>query len=431
MTNTSSDSEKPLFRPEVAAARSAPRLGKVLIHQPLSHHLTALLATGLILLVTAYAYFGTYTRKASVNGLLMPEQGILRLNAQSAGTVKEVLASEGQQVSAGDSLFAISGERLSEAGATQELIAEQLRQRLILLERNKHLARERLAGQQRMLDMRLATITDELKHVREEARLLARREELSKAHLARQQELVDAGFIAIALLQQGEAELLALQGQRQALQRTRTGLERERVSLLAQKEEVDLQQRREMSELDSAMAQVRQEQAENHARTELISTAPFTGILTGVNVQPGQQLAAGSLLASLIPQDATLTAHLYATPRQAGFIESGQVVLMRYAAYPYQKFGMARGRVIEVAKSPYAAQELPPHIASAAQGAGKPLELFYRVTVRLDSQNILVYGHPQQLQAGMLLEADILQDRRRLYEWALEPLYSVTGKMPD
>lgn len=136
-------------------------------------------------------------------------------------------------------------------------------------------------------------------------------------------------------------------------------------------------------------------------------------------------------MASLIPQGATLTAHLYAAPRQAGFIEPGQPVLMRYAAYPYQKFGMARGRVVDVAKSPYAAQELPAHIASAIQGSATPSELFYRVTVALDSPSIEVYGQAQPLQAGMLLEADVVQDKRRLYEWDLEPLYSVTGKMQE
>ncbi len=29
----------------------------------------------------------------------------------------------------------------------------------------------------------------------------------------------------------------------------------------------------------------------------------------------------------------------------------------------------------------------------------------------------------------MTLQADILQERRRLYEWVLEPLYSMTGKL--
>jgi membrane fusion protein len=29
----------------------------------------------------------------------------------------------------------------------------------------------------------------------------------------------------------------------------------------------------------------------------------------------------------------------------------------------------------------------------------------------------------------MIVDADVLGERRRLYEWILEPLYSVTGKI--
>lgn len=427
----SSTDEVPLFRPEALAAKGAQRFGSVLIHQPWGYGLAALLAGGLIVLAVAFAFFGTYTRKATISGLLMPEQGMLRLTAPSAGILISIKAVEGQQVEAGEPLFVLSGERISSVGGTQQQISHQLSQRLLLLERNRSLADERLSGQVRMLDSRLATIAGELVQFHEEVRLLERRGLLASAHLDRQQELVEAGFISVAQLQQAEAELLTLQGQLQGSHRARASLQRERTELLAQRQDVDLRHRSEMSEIDNGVALVRQEQAESDVRAELVSVAPFAGTLTGLSVQPGQQMAAGALLASLIPHGASLTAHLYAAPRQAGFIESGQRVLMRYAAYPYQKFGMARGRVIEVAKSPYAAQELPAHIATAIQGAGMSSELFYRVTVALDSPSIEAYGQAQLLQAGMLLEADVVQDKRRLYEWALEPLYSVTGKMQE
>ena len=58
-----------------------------------------------------------------------------------------------------------------------------------------------------------------------------------------------------------------------------------------------------------------------------------------------------------------------------------------------------------------------------------PGEPVYAVTVRLKSQLIKAYGQDRRLQAGMRLDGDILQETRRLYEWMLEPLYSVTGRM--
>jgi len=385
----------------------------------------------MIVLVLAFAYFGTYIRKATVIGLLMPEQGMLRLTAPGVGILKEVRGAEGQQVEKGDVLFVISGERMSGSGATQQLISEQLKHRLVLMERNRTLVDDRLTGQLRSFDSRLQAITGELTQFGEEVRLLERRTELARAHLGRQRELVDSGFISIAQLQQAEGEMLTLQGLLQSNQRARASLNRERTDLLAQRQDAELRHRGEMAEVDSAASLVKQEQAENDVRAELVSVAPYAGTLTGLNAQAGQQVVAGTLLASLIPQGAALSAHLYAAPRQAGFIEPGQRVFMRYAAYPYQKFGMASGRVMEVAKSPYAAQELPPHVSNVIQSADASAQLFYRITVTLDSPGIEVYGQMQPLQAGMQLEADIVQDKRRLYEWALEPLYSVTGKMCD
>ena len=66
---------------------------------------------------------------------------------------------------------------------------------------------------------------------------------------------------------------------------------------------------------------------------------------------------------------------------------------------------------------------LPPGVE--AQGS----EPLYLINVALDRQHIDAYGVAQPLQAGMLLEADVLQESRKLYEWVLEPLFSLSGKL--
>jgi membrane fusion protein len=53
----------------------------------------------------------------------------------------------------------------------------------------------------------------------------------------------------------------------------------------------------------------------------------------------------------------------------------------------------------------------------------------YRVIVTIDSQSVKAYGHDVLLQPGMLLDANIQLDRRRLYQWLLDPLYSVRGRV--
>ena len=92
---------------------------------------------------------------------------------------------------------------------------------------------------------------------------------------------------------------------------------------------------------------------------------------------------------------------------------------MRYQAYPYQKFGHHRGTVIRISRSAV--------VATGNDGLDR--EPYYRVLVALDRQSILAYGNAEALRPGMRLDADILGERRKLYEWALEPLYAVRGRI--
>ena len=41
----------------------------------------------------------------------------------------------------------------------------------------------------------------------------------------------------------------------------------------------------------------------------------------------------------------------------------------------------------------------------------------------------MAYGKAQPLKAGMTIEADVLLDKRRLYEWVLEPVFGFAGRV--
>lgn len=72
--------------------------------------------------------------------------------------------------------------------------------------------------------------------------------------------------------------------------------------------------------------------------------------------------------------------------------------------------------------------ELPAQLAGLASlyGATEPV---YRIVVSLTRQAVTAYGQPIALQPGMQLEADVIIERRRLIEWVLDPLYTLTGKL--
>jgi membrane fusion protein len=129
---------------------------------------------------------------------------------------------------------------------------------------------------------------------------------------------------------------------------------------------------------------------------------------------------------TLVPAGARLEARLYGPSRAIGFVRPGQRVRLRYEAFPHQKFGQYEGVVKSVSRSTVGLAELG--------GDGAPLpgltpgEPVYRVTVELATQAATAYGEAVPLQPGMQLEADVLIDSRRLYQWVLDPLNSLRGR---
>jgi membrane fusion protein len=153
-----------------------------------------------------------------------------------------------------------------------------------------------------------------------------------------------------------------------------------------------------------------------------VVAAPGRGRVGTVLVEPGQMVLPGTTLITVLPTDTTLEAVLYSPSRSMGFVKVGQEVLLRYAAYPYQKFGSHRAVVRSISPNAVNASELG---IVPADGGREPL---YRIRATLDLQDIRAYGRAQPLQAGMQVEGDVMLDRRRLVEWVFEPLLSLAGR---
>ena len=172
--------------------------------------------------------------------------------------------------------------------------------------------------------------------------------------------------------------------------------------------------------------------ADAAARREIVVTAPHDGTVTAIYAIAGAYANATVPLLSIVPSDSQLEAHLYGPSRAIGFIEPGQRVLLRYSAFAYQRFGHYEGVVSHISRTAVAPGELPPQIATVSSLTsavpGSPTEPIYRITVALRSQHAIAYGQPLALQPGMLLEADVALEKRRLYEWVLDPLFALTGK---
>ena len=71
----------------------------------------------------------------------------------------------------------------------------------------------------------------------------------------------------------------------------------------------------------------------------------------------------------------------------------------------------------------------PEDLAVPGAVSGTSGEPLYRIRLRLQRQSVQAYGETLPLKSGMLVDASVLLEQRRLYEWVLEPLFSISGRL--
>ncbi|MBQ0930042.1 HlyD family efflux transporter periplasmic adaptor subunit [Ideonella sp. 4Y16] len=422
MSSTPPDSS--LFRAEAVAARAPRQVGDVVLWPGASSRWLALLAWALLLSLAALLVFGQYARRSTVNGVLLPAAGLIRLAAPQAGTVIESQVREGQVVQAGQLLFVLSDDRGGPGDeAWQRQVAERIATRKASLEadlRRVELAERLESGQ---LARRIDTLKAEQAQAQRQLMLLRQRAQGADEATQRYQSLFRQGFVSRDELLARETQQSELQGQVQALQRDLLALERQ---LLEARREADTQKTRsaiQRGELDREAQQAGREYTEIEARRRVQVSAPAAGRISQLRAEVGQSVEAGRQLAQLVPGDSALVARLYVPSSAAGFVRPGMPVLLRYDAFPYQKYGQHRGEVLSVS----GAAATPAELGEAAWRPEWAAEPLFAVTVKLPAQT--VEGAALPLQAGMRVEADLLHESRRLYEWMLEPLLGVKERM--
>jgi len=123
-------SNKPLFRTEALNAQQVNWLGNIILARPISFSMMTAFASILALIVVLFLIWGTYTKRSTVTGQLIPNTGLVQIYAQQPGIVLEKKVVEGQAVKQGDVLYVLSSERQSSTqGDTQNAISRQVQAR--------------------------------------------------------------------------------------------------------------------------------------------------------------------------------------------------------------------------------------------------------------------------------------------------------------
>ncbi len=414
---------KGLFRKQAVEWQTDRLHGDVLLLPRLSH--TIILAILLLWLVAAVVWLSTsnYSRKETVFGWLESSSGVVRIYTQRPGIIKTVFVSEGESVIKDQPLMIVNGDRILKGGEHLEaiLLSEYESQRKLLsaqLQRSERIYLQ----EKRNIEQRVASSKKDLALLDRQIKSHAQRYALVTEQGERYQKLSEQGYISAAELESTTLKELELSSEKQSLERNRVNLQNQ-----IQQFENDLlllpeEYANTAGQLQSRLSDLAQQIAQMHGQRAYVIKAPKAGVVSNLQAREGQQAQTTTPTMSLVPKDQLLTAQLLVPVRSAGFIGAGQPLNIRYDAFPYQKFGLFSGAVVEVSKTVI----LPEELLSSPVSAREPV---FRVSASLDQSTVGAYGQDFQLKPGMTLTADVELAKRSLLQWLLEPIYSLKGRL--
>jgi len=417
-----------LFRDEVIAAKRAQHQGSLLIATPPSVRWIAI--AGLIFLgaIAAILFFADYTRRERVTGELAARDEVQNAKSRVPGVVVDVYAREGQKVKRGQDIARISldfsGEKGSGAYDEVRQKLQQQRERLALeIERKSAIERQEMDA----LRVQATNIGSRIFAFDEEIRLQQGLIESASARLERFRPLVKEGYVSGMQMEQQEASVIQAKANLSSLRRERLQSSQELARVNDELRQYPQRSGNERSESERALIGLEQDLARNEVQREVVIRATQDGVVTNMLITEGASVIAGQPLFQVMRPDSPLQARLLVESRAVGLLKTGQRVVMRYPAFPYQKYGQRWGTIQSVSSSGLRAAESATFTDSSSKRE-QPTPL-YQVVVTLDEQGIEFDGIRLALRPGMQVEADLLIERQPLVSWLFAPLAGMQKRM--
>lgn len=412
-----------LFRQEALEAKKTKVLGSVALYCPPFRWLIITLVCALVAVLITFCIFGSYTKRETAKGVLVPENGMMTITAMTAGTVITLPAHEGDRLEKGAQVASISSEISTRFGQTREAIARQLdlqqeglKQQLSNLEQLNAETLKSLQEKASLLQQQSVEL-DTIYRQRTEQIGLAKKQ-LDKARAMRAE-----GYASNTEVEKQQNDMLDASVRLQDVARQRIDVRQQLSQARQQLREQPITYSQQKNDIQQKLSEIAQSMMENESRRSVDLRTPERGTVSAVLVKQGQIVSAGQTLAIILPDNAHLQARIMLSSRAVGLIRPGQRVVLRYQSFPWQTFGQQYGTVKDISTSALSPQEI-----STITGDSQVQEPMYQVKVAVDHQTVQAYGKEVSLRAGSGLEADFIVDKRRIYQWVLEPLNAL-GKM--
>ncbi|MBD1583403.1 HlyD family type I secretion periplasmic adaptor subunit [Pseudoalteromonas sp. S16_S37] len=372
---------------------------------------------------------------ATATGKVVPKQRVKTVQPMESGVISKIYTYEGQKVNKGDLLLEL--DPAINAAQSRNLAHQQsdLQQQIYRLTQYSNWLENKSAQSLPQLTSEQARLLNSEKRLHETqismlssevARLEAELQsaQLSKVKIEKTLPLLQERTDSLEKLQSSKMvsreEYLALKQEALALEAQlpieSANVKRLRAAVASANSNL---QQKQAEAIQNTLAQINQLQVQYHQISEdLVKSrfleqkmqlrAPVSGTVENLTVTTlGEVVTPAQELMRIIPEDDELIVDAGLLNKDIGFAYAGQSVEVKVESFPFTRYGVIEGTLIDVSTDAVEHEQLG---------------LIFPIKVKLDKQSLNVDGREVPLSAGMNVTAEVKTGQRYIVEFLLSPI---------
>ncbi|MCF2825737.1 HlyD family type I secretion periplasmic adaptor subunit [Pseudoalteromonas sp. L23] len=388
-----------------------------------------------IIIAIAWAYIGRVDIVAVAQGQLIPKQKVKVIQPLETAVVRGIHVHEGQRVEQGQLLVsfdpAITESNFQRIRLSTQDFSQQIRRKQLLIARLNQIKPSSTGllnpAQQALLEAELAEYRSERASLssqllRFEAELAGARakltqldkvlplveeraqalEQLQVNKLVSREEYLEIKQTAIHNREQRHIELATIETLQATIKATRQEQETLKATLIRTAQA-------ELNQLEQELVNAQQELAKSqYLLNQNKLYAPVSGTVEALALSTlGEVVTPAQQLLTIVPAEDELIVEARLLNKDIGFTYQGQIVEVKIDSFPFTRYGIIEGEVLDV---------------STDAVEDEQLGLYFPVKVAINQQTIQIDGRVVPLSAGMSVSAEVKTGQRRIIEFLLSPV---------
>lgn len=357
--------------------------------------------------VLLFISIADYTQKRTVNGIVYPDKGIVNIKSKQSGTLSAFYIKGGDYINTGEKLFSIDA-----SSSTQYFRSNEENYRELLSKLREVSGRETqdnintLNARKKLTEEQIDQTRNSISIMTNQVRLLDAAIQSQQVTFNRIQEAYKKKYVSDIEKNNAEMQLIDKKMQRQSLNNEISSREGQIISL--------------KKELDDTIDRIKNIQNEDKKEslqslmklygiasdTESVLRAPVAGKVAEIVERTGRFVNAGDTILTVIPQGSVNQIVAFISPELIGEIKKGTKVALKYDSYPYQRFGVEHGVIIDISRVPLQPEDIYTNFGLKFENA------CFRIGIKIIERKESITVIP-----GMSLKVEIPTRKASIIKW--------------